>query len=117
MALDNRHHLEGVLERPGVFRLYVYDAYTQPLSREELGQTQAEVIWGESDGAPVIAMTPCEEEGCLEALAPMPVQFPITLTLMTRLYGTPPTARPELFTFPFSHYSHGGTAPHTHPGE
>jgi hypothetical protein len=117
MALDNRHHLEGVLERPGIFRLYVYDAYTQPVSREELVQTQAEVIWGETDGAPKIALGPSADGTCLEALAPGPVEFPVTLTLMTRLYGSSPGSRQELFTFPFSHFSHVDAAPHPHPAQ
>src|SRR3990172_11065983 len=44
MALDNKHHLEGTLEQPGVFRVYLYDAYTHPVSREELGKVDAKEI-------------------------------------------------------------------------
>ena len=114
MALDNRHHLEGALERPGVFRLYIYDAFTEPVSMEELQQTDAKVIWGETDGAPEIQLKPSADGSCMEAEAPAPVHFPITLTLLTRLPGTSPNARPELFTFPFSHYSHIDVTPHEH---
>ena len=67
MALDNQHHLEGALERPGVFRAYVYDAYTQPVSAEELGKIQAKVIWGDQDGAPEIELKPNAEGTALEA--------------------------------------------------
>ena len=114
MALDNRHHLEGVLDRPGVFRVYVYDAYTQPVSPEELKQIQAKVIWGASDGAPEIDLKPSADGSCLEAPAPGPIRFPVTLTLLSRLPGTSATSRPELFTFPFSHYSHIDAEPHPH---
>ncbi|MBI2818657.1 MAG: hypothetical protein HYX73_01645 [Acidobacteria bacterium] len=114
MSLDNYHHLEGVLERPGVFRVYVYDAHTQPVSREQLEQTQAKVIWGDIDGAPEIDLKPSADGSCLEAPAPGPVRFPVTLTLLSRFPGTSPGSRSELFTFPFSHYSHIDTTPHTH---
>ena len=117
MALDNQHHLEGALERPGVFRAYVYDAYTQPVSAEELGKIQAKVIWGDQDGAPEIELKPNAEGTALEAKAPGPVRFPVTLTLLCRFPGASPTSRAELFTFPFSHYSHIDTAPHPHPPE
>jgi hypothetical protein len=117
MALDNRHHLEGVLDRPGIFRVYVYDAFTQPVSAEELAQTEGKVIWGDRDGAPTIQMQPSADSTCLEALAPEPVRFPVTLTLLMRLPGASPTARAELFTFPFSHYSHIDATPHPHPAQ
>jgi hypothetical protein len=115
MGLDNRHHLEGTLVPPDLFRVYIYDAYTHPVSAEELGKVQATVIWGEQDGAPEIDMKPNAEETAFEAQAPEPIQFPLTLTLLVRFPGESPTARPELFTFPFSHYSHGDTTPHDHP--
>ena len=117
MALDNRHHLEGVLERPGLFHVYIYDAYTQPVSAEELGKAQATVIWGNQDGAPEIELKPNAEGTALEGKAPGPVRFPVSLTLLCRFPGASPTSRAELFTFPFSHYSHIDATPHTHPSD
>ena len=118
MALDNQHHLEGLLESPGVFRVFVYDDHTQPLGRAELEQTQATVIWGERDGAPEIDLKPSADGTVLEAKPPGPVRFPMTLTLLVRFPGVPATAKRELFTFPFSHYSHSHPEPlepHTRP--
>jgi hypothetical protein len=117
MALDNLHHIEGALERPGIFRVYVYDAYTKPVNREELGKVDAKVIWGEQDDAPEIALKPNAGGTALEANAPATVHFPVELTLLCRFPGAPPTSRPELFTFPFSHFSHIDLTPHTHPGD
>ncbi|HWP84620.1 MAG TPA: hypothetical protein VNN17_05485 [Terriglobia bacterium] len=114
MALDNRHHLEGTLERPGVFRLYIYDAYTNPISPQELRAVDAKVIWGDEDGAPELPLKPNADGTALEAQAPQPVRFPLTITLLCRFAGSAPNSRPELFTFPFSHYSHVDTTPHTH---
>ena len=51
MALDNEHHLEGILLSPGIFGVYLYDAYTQPLGRAELHQASGTVQWGDFDGA------------------------------------------------------------------
>jgi hypothetical protein len=115
MALDNKHHLEGALERPGVFRVYMYDAYTHAVSPEVLGQASAKVIWGDQDGAPEIELKPNADGSALEAQAPQPIHFPVTLTLLCRFPGAEPSSRPELLTFPFSHFSHIDTTPHTHP--
>jgi hypothetical protein len=115
MALNNQHHLEGVLESPGVFRVYLYDDHTRPLDRAGVEQTQAAVIWGDEDGSPQIEMKPAAEGAMLEAKAPGTVRFPVTLTLLVRFPGAPADARRELFTFPFSHYSHRPSQSHDHP--
>jgi len=105
MALDNKHHLEGVLLPPGVLRVYLYDEYTRPLSRAGLEQTQGEVIWGDVDGALKIPLNLSQDGATLDATPQERVRFPVTLTLLLHLPGSLPNQRPELFTFPFSHYS------------
>ena len=112
MALDNKHHLEGVLDPPGVFHVYLYDDHTRPVSRQVLNQAKAKVIWGEQDGAPEIELKPSADGAVLEAPAPGAMQFPVTLTLLVRFPGAPAASRPELFTFPFSHFSHSQPEPH-----
>ena len=44
MAPDNWHHLEGAYFPPGVFRLYLYDDFTRPLSVAQVRATKARVI-------------------------------------------------------------------------
>jgi hypothetical protein len=105
MALNQIHHLEGVLDPPGVFRVYIYDAYSAPLGRADLEKTEAAVIWGEQDGAPEIPLRLNAEGNGMEVQAPTPVRFPITLTLLVRFPGSAPGSRRELFTFPFSHFT------------
>ncbi len=118
MALDNKHHLEGVLLPSGTFCVYLYDAHTQPLGHAELHQTSGVVQWGDSDGAPETLLAVDEDAHRLEAAFGQEVEFPVTLTLLLRLPGSPPDAKPELFTFPFSHYSEqtsdGHGPPHSH---
>ncbi len=118
MALDNKHHLEGVLLPPGIFCVYLYDAHTQPLGHAELHQSSGTVQWGNSDGAPETLLVVDDDAHRLETVLGQEVEFPVTLTLLLRLPGSPPDAKPELFTFPFSHYSEqtsdGHGPPHSH---
>ena len=48
MAPDNWHHLEGVMPRDRVFRLYVYDDYARPLPPAQMRRLQARVVTRES---------------------------------------------------------------------
>ncbi len=118
MALDNKHHLEGVLLPPGIFCVYLYDAHTQPLGHAELHQSSGTVQWGDADGAPETPLVVDDDAHRLEAVLGQEVEFPMTLTLLLRLPGSPPDAKPEVFTFPFSHYSEqtsdGHGPPHSH---
>ena len=110
MAMNNHHHIEGVLEAPGIFRVYVYDSYTKPLSREQMKQTSGKVLVGESDNAPEIPLTLSRDGMTLEATLGSKVTLPVTLTLLLRFPGMVIDARPELFTFPFQEYSKSDTA-------
>ena len=44
MAPDNWHHLEGTLARGGVVRIYLYDDYTRPLSRDRMKPVEGRII-------------------------------------------------------------------------
>jgi hypothetical protein len=44
MAPDNWHHLEGALPRPRLVRIYVYDNYTKPLTRDRMRPVEGRVI-------------------------------------------------------------------------
>lgn len=97
MALSGTTHLEGVLVTPGTFRVYVYDAYTRPLTHRKLEEVQGHVRWGESEDAPKLPLRFSEDEQALEAELGRLAQFPVTLTLYLRLPGSPPGSRPKLF--------------------
>ncbi|MBI4463999.1 MAG: hypothetical protein HY647_04780 [Acidobacteria bacterium] len=116
MALDDKHHLEGVLLPPAAFRVYLYDAYSRPLPPQELKEAEGKVLWGDSLDAPPIPLRLAADLQCLEAVLDTPARFPVTLTLVLKLPGSSPEARPELFTFPFSHYSehHAEDPGHSH---
>ena len=105
MAMNNHHHLEGVLEAPGIFRLYLYDSYTQPLALDKMKQAGGKVLVGESDDAPEIPLRLSRDGKTLEAALGGKTRLPVTLTLLMRFPGMARDARPELFTFPFREYS------------
>jgi hypothetical protein len=105
MAMNNHHHLEGVLEAPGIFRVYVYDSFTKPLSLEQMKQVSGTVLVGESDNAPEIPLTLSGDGQTLEAALGSSATLPLTLTLRMRFPGMTMEARPELFTFPFQKYT------------
>jgi hypothetical protein len=105
MAMDNRHHLEGLLVVPGVFRLYIYDSHTKPVSLAELKKASGTVQWGDAADAPQSTLAVAKNGEYLEATPPKTLKLPVELTLRMRLPGESPKAKPELFTFPFSHYS------------
>ena len=109
MALDNMHHLEGVFEPPGIFRVYLYDAYTMPLSIEKMKKASGTVQVGDSPDAPKLPLTLSKDGKTLELALPN-VKFPFTLTVVMHFPDLPAGASPELFTIPQSHY----TTPHEH---
>jgi hypothetical protein len=104
MALDNEHHLEGVLLKSGVFRVYLYDAFTRPLSASEVQQAIGNVQVGESESAPSIPLLVGKDGHTLEAALSKNLELPVTINLSLRFQQSGQNVRPEVFTFPFSHY-------------
>jgi hypothetical protein len=105
MALDNKHHLEGVLLPPGTFRVYLYDDHTKPLKAEATRQANGTVQIGENDDAPKIDLAPGKKKETLEANLGNGVKFPVILTLLLHLPGMEPDAKPELFDFKFTQFT------------
>jgi hypothetical protein len=105
MALDNKHHLEGILVPPGTFRVYIYDDHAKPLKAEETRQASGTVQVGESDDAPKIDLAPGRKKETLEANLGNGVKFPVTLTLLLHLPGMEQDAKPELFNFRFAQFT------------
>ena len=104
MALDNIHHLEGVLLQPGIFRIYLYDEYTKPLSAAKVEQASGTVQVGESADAPRIPLVVGKDVQALECALGKDLKLPVTLTVSLHLPGSVPNAKPEVFSFPFSHF-------------
>jgi hypothetical protein len=104
MALDNEHHLEGVLLKSGVFKVYLYDAFTKPLPTSEVHQASGNVQMGESESAPRIPLFVGKDGHTLEAAMSKNLKLPVTITLSLHFQKPGPNVRPEVFTFPFSHY-------------
>ncbi len=113
MALDEKHHVEGVLMSPGIFKVFLFEEHSLPLSKQEVARANAKVLWGEHEKAPELAMKPSADGLALEAAAPVKVVFPLELTLLIRLPGAAADSRPELFTFPFKEFTHDHTT-HKH---
>ena len=105
MALDYKHHLEGVFLPPGTFRVYLYDERTNPLKADQVKQASGTIQIGESEEAPKIALAPGKSEETLEAALGPNVKFPVAITLLLHLPGMAPNAKPELFNFSFSQFT------------
>lgn len=105
MSLDNKHHLEGVLLPPGTFRVYLYDDHTKPLKAEQTRLASGTVQIGDSEDAPKIDLAPGKKKETLEANLGGSVKFPTSLTLLLRLPGMAPDAKPELFNFTFTGFT------------
>jgi len=105
MALDEKHHLEGVLLSPGTFRVFLYDERSHPLSKRQVARADAQVTWGRQENSPATALKPSSDGFTLEAAAPGKLTLPTELTLLIRFPGAAPDSRPELFTFPFAKFT------------
>jgi hypothetical protein len=113
MAMNYHHHLEGVLEDPGTFRVYVYDDHTSPLAKDKIKEVSGKLFLGDSDEAPELPLKVSRDGMTLEATLPAGTKLPVTLTLLMRFPGMKADARPELFTFPFEEFSKTDGAPET----
>lgn len=105
MALDEKHHLEGVLLSPGTFRVFLYDERSHPVSKQQVARADAKVTWGRQERASATDMKPSSDGLTLEAAAPANLTLPVELTLLIRFPGAAPDSRPELFTFPFAKFT------------
>ena len=105
MALDEIHHLEGTLSDPDVFRVYLYDAMTMPLTSDSMVEASGTLHWGEFPDPPGIPLEMFSQDTMLEAKLDRKVEFPVTLTLLIRFPGMGADSNPELFTFIFDEYS------------
>ena len=105
MTLDYVHHLEGTLNSPRLFRVYLYDARTQPLDPRKVKEAQGTLHWGEFPDPPGIPLKIGEDERTLVAELDGDIEFPLALTLSLHLPGNDAGAEPELFNFVFNEYS------------
>jgi hypothetical protein len=105
MALDNKHHLEATLTPEGLFRVYLYDEFTELLPPDKVGECEGTVHWGEFPDPPGTPLQVGAAQGTVEAKLDRGVEFPVTLTLLLRLPETVSGGKPELFTFVFDDYS------------
>ena len=105
MSLDNVHHLEGVLLPPGTFRVYFYDEYAKPLKLEQVRLASGTIQIGDSEDAPKIPLGPGKKKESMEASIGADPKFPIAITLLLRLPGMAPDAKPELFNFTFDKFT------------
>ena len=105
MALDNKHHLEATLTPEGLFRVYLYDEFTELLPPDKVGECEGTVHWGEFPDPPGTPLGVGAAPGTVEAKLDREVEFPVTLTLLLRLPETVSGGEPELFTFVFDDYS------------
>ncbi|MBI4460677.1 MAG: hypothetical protein HY648_11540 [Acidobacteria bacterium] len=108
MALDDVHHLEGVLEPPGTFRVYLYDSRSYPLALERLKQASGWISWGEAEDSPQTPLKLSPDKQSLKAAYGQALKLPVVVTLWLALPGAPPNSKPEVFTFIFSGYSKNG---------
>ncbi len=97
MAPDNWHHLEGVYPRAGVFRLFLYDDFTRPLSREQIRGMAAEVVVAGRS----VPLTLAASGKYLEAKVPT-LALPAMMEASVRFTKD---TRPNIFDFSFSGYS------------
>lgn len=105
MSTDYKHHLEGTFVSPGIFRIYLYDARTQPLNESEMKRVHGSIQIGESETAPKVPLVAGSRKETLEANLGNRVRFPVAITLQLYLPGMESSAKPELFNFRFTRFT------------
>src|SRR5215211_3904715 len=107
MAPDNWHHVEGVYLPNGVFRLYVYDDFTKPLSVAKLTPITARVVTQQTFDPATrttkeVAAFPLLRSGRFLEAKVGSVRMPARLSAKVKFEGS--TAE-HLFDFSFEDYS------------
>ncbi len=101
MAPDNWHHLEGTYPRAGVFRVFVYDDYTKPLSLSAVTgravtKEAVDPALKQSREIEAAPLRPSKDGGYLEARIPS-TRMPAEVTAKIRF-----TAKGEEYRFDFA---------------
>jgi hypothetical protein len=106
MAPDNWHHLEGTYPSAGLFRLYLYDDYTKPLTADKVKPIAGHVTT--ADGHDV----PLRRAGRLLEASIGSTPFPVVLHARVKFDAQAPE---NLFDFTFPSYSKDGPPAPTVP--
>lgn len=109
MAQDYWHHVEGAYPSPGVFRVYLYDDYTKPLSRERIMAIKARLVTRETTDPKTfvtreVASTPLKPSAdgpYLEATID-PLTLPADVVLLAVFT---PGSKEQRFDFTFADFS------------
>jgi hypothetical protein len=106
MAPDNWHHLEGSYPEPGLFRVHVYDDFTQPISASQMkGRAVTREIFDtdtkQTRELAAFPLVPSPNGDYLEARIER-LAMPITLSAKVQFEPTGEEAR---FDFTFSEFS------------
>ena len=87
MAPDNWHHLEGTYPAPGVFRVYLYDDFTRPLSKRLLQDARGRASVSDAaarplNGTAAVPLQMAKDGRALEArlAAPLPARISLRLS-------------------------------------
>lgn len=98
MASDNWHHLEGVYPKAGAFRMYFYDDFTKPLSRDQMRAVAADVVVN----GRAVPLVRSGNRTYLEATLP---GVALPATVQARAHFTKDEAKANVFDFTFADYS------------
>jgi hypothetical protein len=103
MAPDNWHHLEGAYVAPGVFRLYLYDDFTKPLTLAQVRAATARIIVGKDGREVALVRNGRFYEAKIGRLA-----FPLEVQARVKFQASAPEHR---FDFVFDQFSKDAPAP------